>query len=213
MWRRTAASRRSSPPSSRRRPARRADLPGLVGAIQKPPFDTIGVLDLETFYPAKDRQDLALRFNSVLATPGFDVWLDGDPLDVGVDAVHARGQAARGHRLDRPPRRHRADARRVAAAQRAPRLDAEAGRHQLAARDALHGRGVRLSAAGGQPALEGAAAHAARSRRARLAWAWCSRRRTRWTSTTRRCRTPARGSSASCRPNATRRACSTASKA
>ena len=41
------------------------------------------MLDLETFYPAKDRQELALRFNSVLATPGFDVWLDGDPLDVG----------------------------------------------------------------------------------------------------------------------------------
>ena len=60
-----------------------ADLPWLVGAIQKPPFDRIGVLDLETFYPAKDRQELALRFNSVLATPGFDVWLDGDPLDVG----------------------------------------------------------------------------------------------------------------------------------
>ena len=59
------------------------DLPGLVGAIQKPPFDKIGVLDLETFYPAKDRQDLALRFNSVLATPGFEVWLAGDPLDVG----------------------------------------------------------------------------------------------------------------------------------
>ena len=59
------------------------DLPGLVGGIQKPPFDKIGVLDLETFYPAKDRQDLALRFNSVLATPGFEVWLAGDPLDVG----------------------------------------------------------------------------------------------------------------------------------
>jgi hypothetical protein len=63
-------------------PATGADLPWLVGAIQKPPFDKVGVLDLETFYPAKDRQDLALRFNSVLATPGFDVWLDGDPLDV-----------------------------------------------------------------------------------------------------------------------------------
>ena len=60
-----------------------ADLPWLVGAIQKPPFAKVGVLDLETFYPARDRQDLALRFNSVLATPGFDVWLDGDPLDVG----------------------------------------------------------------------------------------------------------------------------------
>jgi len=64
-------------------PPQAADLPWLVGAIQKPPFDRIGVLDLETFYPAKDRQELALRFNSVLATPGFDVWLDGDPLDIG----------------------------------------------------------------------------------------------------------------------------------
>jgi hypothetical protein len=64
-------------------PGTGADLPWLVGAVQRPPFDKVGVLDLETFYPAKDRQDLALRFNSVLATPGFDVWLDGDPLDVG----------------------------------------------------------------------------------------------------------------------------------
>ena len=63
-------------------PTTGANLPWLVGAIQRPPFDRVGVLDLETFYPAKDRQELALRFNSVLATPGFDVWLDGDPLDV-----------------------------------------------------------------------------------------------------------------------------------
>jgi len=59
-----------------------ADLAWLVQAIQRPPFERIGVLDLETFYPAKDRQDLALRFNGILATPGFDVWLDGDPLDI-----------------------------------------------------------------------------------------------------------------------------------
>jgi len=60
-----------------------ADLPWLVGQIQRPSFDRIGVLDLETFFPAKDRQELALRFNSVLASPGFDVWLAGAPLDVG----------------------------------------------------------------------------------------------------------------------------------
>jgi hypothetical protein len=60
-----------------------ADFPWLVQQIQRPSFSQIGVLDLETFYPARDRQELALRFNSVLATPGFDVWLSGDPLDVG----------------------------------------------------------------------------------------------------------------------------------
>ena len=60
-----------------------ADLPRLVEQILRPPFDRIGVMDLETFYPAKDRQELAMRFNSVLATPGFDVWMAGDPPDVG----------------------------------------------------------------------------------------------------------------------------------
>ena len=60
-----------------------ADLPRLVEQILRPPFDRLGVMDLETFYPAKERQELALRFNSVLATPGFDVWMAGDPPDVG----------------------------------------------------------------------------------------------------------------------------------
>jgi hypothetical protein len=60
-----------------------ADLPWLVQQIQRPGFDRVGVLDLETFFPARDRQELALRFNSVLAAPGFDVWLDGEALDVG----------------------------------------------------------------------------------------------------------------------------------
>jgi hypothetical protein len=59
------------------------DLPWLVGQIQRPGFDRIGVLDLETFFPARDRQQLALRFNAVIASPTFDVWIKGEPLDVG----------------------------------------------------------------------------------------------------------------------------------
>jgi hypothetical protein len=69
-----------------------ADLPWLVQQIQRPAFDRVGVLDLETFYPAKDRQALALRFNSVLASPGFDVWLDGVPLDIGAMLHDAAGK-------------------------------------------------------------------------------------------------------------------------
>jgi hypothetical protein len=57
------------------------DLRWLVRHIQRPTFDSVGVLDLETFYPARERQELALRFNSVLAAPGFDTWSAGDPLD------------------------------------------------------------------------------------------------------------------------------------
>jgi len=58
-----------------------ADLRWLVQQIQRPSFDSVGVLDLETFFPARDRQELALRFNSVLAAPGFDAWSAGEPLD------------------------------------------------------------------------------------------------------------------------------------
>jgi hypothetical protein len=60
-----------------------ADLRWLVQQIQRPSFDSVGVLDLETFYPGRERQELALRFNSVLAGPGFDVWSAGEPLDAG----------------------------------------------------------------------------------------------------------------------------------
>jgi len=66
---------------------RPADSPGglawLVQQLQRPSFEHVGVLDLETFYPARERQDLALRFNSVLATPGFDLWSTGEALDAG----------------------------------------------------------------------------------------------------------------------------------
>ena len=63
------------------KPGDPGDLPWLIQQIQRPSFDRIGVIDLETFFPAKDRQALALQFNSVLAAPGFDVWLEGVPLD------------------------------------------------------------------------------------------------------------------------------------
>jgi hypothetical protein len=58
------------------------DLAAVIRAVQKPPFDTIGVFDLESFYPAKERTELALRINGLLAAPGFEAWLAGDPLDV-----------------------------------------------------------------------------------------------------------------------------------
>ena len=58
------------------------ELADLVRAITDPPFDRVGVMDLETFYSASDRQKLAMRINGVLASPGFSAWLEGEPLDV-----------------------------------------------------------------------------------------------------------------------------------
>jgi hypothetical protein len=59
------------------------DLAALIHRIQQPPFTRVGVLDLEAFYPEKDRFTLAMRLNGLLAAPGFALWLEGAPLDVG----------------------------------------------------------------------------------------------------------------------------------
>lgn len=59
------------------------DLAGLIHSIQTPPFDRLGVLDLEAFFPSKDRFALAMRVNNLLASAGFAAWLEGDPLEVG----------------------------------------------------------------------------------------------------------------------------------
>ena len=77
------SSRPPNPPSPRASAgqAQTSDLRWLVQQIQRPSFESIGVLDLETFFPARERQELALRFNSVLAAPGFDAWSAGEPLD------------------------------------------------------------------------------------------------------------------------------------
>jgi hypothetical protein len=40
-------------------------------------------MDLETFYPAKNRFALGMRFNNLLASPSFKSWLNGDPLEIG----------------------------------------------------------------------------------------------------------------------------------
>ena len=59
------------------------DIAGLVPQIQKPPFDMIGALPIESFYPGKERFELAMAVNNLLAAPGFSAWREGDPLDVG----------------------------------------------------------------------------------------------------------------------------------
>ena len=56
------------------------DIAGLIGAIQDPPMTRVGVMDLESFYPAKDRFGLAMKLNNLLAAPGFATWMEGEPL-------------------------------------------------------------------------------------------------------------------------------------
>jgi hypothetical protein len=58
------------------------DIEGIIEETQRPPFDKVGVFDLESFYPAKDRFRLAMSLNHLLASPGFSAWREGEPLDV-----------------------------------------------------------------------------------------------------------------------------------
>jgi hypothetical protein len=59
------------------------DLATLIQRIQQPPISKVGVIDLESFYPAKDRFQLAMTVNALIASPGFELWTQGDPLDIG----------------------------------------------------------------------------------------------------------------------------------
>ncbi len=54
----------------------------LILQVQNPPFTKVGVLDLNTFFPEKDRFSLSVRLNNILAAPTFALWLDGMDFDI-----------------------------------------------------------------------------------------------------------------------------------
>jgi hypothetical protein len=58
------------------------DLGTLLGQVLDPPMRKLGVLDLDTFFPAKDRQALVMKLNGLLASPSFATWAEGAPLDI-----------------------------------------------------------------------------------------------------------------------------------
>ena len=68
------------------------DLAGLIQQIQTPPVSKVGVFDLESFYPSKDRFELVMALNNLLAAPGFSVWMEGEPLDIGRMLYTAQGK-------------------------------------------------------------------------------------------------------------------------
>lgn len=58
------------------------DIGALIQQVQKPPFTKMGALDIDTFYPPKDRMSLSISLNNLLASPGFQAWMQGEPLDI-----------------------------------------------------------------------------------------------------------------------------------
>ncbi len=58
------------------------DIAALIQQIQSPSMTKVGVMDLESFFPSKDRFELAMALNNLLAAPGFGAWMEGEPLDI-----------------------------------------------------------------------------------------------------------------------------------
>ena len=54
----------------------------LIRQIQQPPMSKIGVENVDAFYPEDKRHDLSMKFNNLIASPGFSAWLEGEPLDI-----------------------------------------------------------------------------------------------------------------------------------
>ena len=64
------------------RSGQNVDMGALIRSIQAPPFNKVGFLDLESFYPQAERFKLAMTLNNLLASPSFAAWMEGEPLDI-----------------------------------------------------------------------------------------------------------------------------------
>jgi hypothetical protein len=53
----------------------------LIARVHRPPMRKLGVFEMDTFFPEKDRLALAMRLNTLLASPSFQAWRSGPPLD------------------------------------------------------------------------------------------------------------------------------------
>ena len=163
---------------------------GLIRRVQKPPFDKVGVFDLETFFPAKERLQLAMAAQQParLARASPPGWRASRST---CSACCTPPKASRASPIISIA--HLSDAERmffvtlllneVIAWMRSQSGTASPARHPL------HGRDLRLLPADRESAVEAADAHAAqagaRVRPGRACW----RRRTRSISTTRGWRT------------------------
>ncbi|HET9952974.1 MAG TPA: DUF87 domain-containing protein, partial [Polyangiaceae bacterium] len=62
--------------------SRDLSLPDLIRNVQKPSFTSVGVFELETFYPAKERLELAMSLNNLIAAAGAQALAQGEPLEI-----------------------------------------------------------------------------------------------------------------------------------
>ncbi|HSJ29717.1 MAG TPA: DUF87 domain-containing protein [Acidimicrobiia bacterium] len=67
------------------------DLTELITSVVEPPMRTLGVFDIDVFFPRKDRTALAMKLNGLIASPSFRAWIQGEPLDIET-LLHGEGR-------------------------------------------------------------------------------------------------------------------------
>ena len=133
-------------------------LADLIRQILQPPVEKVGVMDVESFFPSKDRSEFAMSMNNLLAAPGFEAWMEGEPLDNCGHAPHARGQAAHLDLFDRPSKRLRENVLRLFALEPDAWMDALAIGHDDSSRNPLYGRDFWLLSSGRDATVQSAPA-------------------------------------------------------
>src|ERR1041385_1000419 len=58
------------------------DMGSLIQKVQTPPITKVGVMELDSYFPAQDRFELAMSLNHLLASPSFASWMEGEALDI-----------------------------------------------------------------------------------------------------------------------------------
>ncbi len=68
-------------------------LEDIIVQIQKPPFNKLGVLDIDSYMSERVRTKLAMEMNSIVAAPSFQSWIHGEPLDIQSLLYQPNGRA------------------------------------------------------------------------------------------------------------------------
>src|ERR1041385_2859370 len=58
------------------------DIANLIQKVQTPPITKVGVMELDSYFPADARFELAMSLNHLLASPSFASWMEGESLDI-----------------------------------------------------------------------------------------------------------------------------------
>ena len=152
----------------------------------------VGVLELDSYYPADDRMKLAMKLNGLLASPAFASWLVGERIDIASMLRTPDGRP----RCAVVSIAHLDDEQRqsvvsVVLAKLISWMRRQSGTSDLRALLYMDEVAGYLPPTATRPPSSRSCCCSSRPERS--AWAWCSRRRTPWTWTTRRCPTQAPG--------------------